>query len=452
MCWSRSSWPPKSSRGAMRACCRSREHCASRSTGRSCVRAPPPRRSRARSSRCSTGSRSFPQAQRRVPLPDTGGKATDMAANTIDRGRLRRLTDVRPERGRVLSVFLNLDPTEFATPPARATAITSVLNDAAQKIERCDNLDHDEHEWLRQDLERVRGALTGSGLASNGTRAVAVYACRPEDLLEVVALRTPIESRVVVDRTPAVEPLVAEAEGERWVVALVNRRNARIFRGAGGEVQETDRIEDLVFSQHDQGGWSQARYQRGIEKEKDDHLDHVAELLFDIYKREGFDRLLVGAPEELVGVFEDRLHPYLRERCVGRLHLDVENASIDDVREAVAEALEGWEIRQEREALDRLIEGVGRSTRAAAGLADVLSALNEARVDTLLVADSFRAPGVRDADLGLLYPTDDGVPEGDRIERVDDVVEPAVEKAIEQSARVLRVSHHDDLGPLGGIG
>src|SRR3954470_22359931 len=192
MCWSRSSWPSTSTRCVTRACCRSRERCASRSTGRPCVRAPAPRRSRARSSRCSTGSRSFPQAQRRVPLPDTGGKATDMAANTIDRGRLRRLTDVRPERGRVLSVFLNLDPAQFATPPARATAITSVLNDAAHRIERCEGLEHDEHEWLRAGLERVRERLGDSDLASNGTRAVAVYACAPEDLLEVVALRRPL--------------------------------------------------------------------------------------------------------------------------------------------------------------------------------------------------------------------------------------------------------------------
>jgi peptide chain release factor subunit 1 len=121
------------------------------------------------------------------------------------------------------------------------------------------------------------------------------------------------------------------------------------------------------------------------------------------------------------------------------------------VRAAVAEALDRYQARQEREALDRLIEGVGRSTRAAAGLANVLSALNEARVDTLLVAESFHAPGVRDPDLGLLYASGDGAP-GERVEPVEDVVEPAVEKAIEQSARVLRVSHHDDLGPLGGIG
>ena len=307
-----------------------------------------------------------------------------MAANTIDRGRLRRLADVRPERGRVLSLFLNLDPAEFATPPARASAITSILHDAAHKIEACEGLDHDEQEWLRADLERVRSELSATGIAENGTRAVAVYACAPEGLLEVVALRRPIASRVCVDRTPAVEPLVAEADGERWAVLLVNRRSARIFRGTAGDV-------------------------------------------------------------------ERHLHAYLRERIAGRLHLDVENSGIEDVRQAVAEALDADQAAQEREALDRLAAGVGRGTRGACGLADVLAALNEARVDTLLVAEGFSAAGRRDTELDLLY-AEDAVPPGRPTERVDDVVEAAVEKALDQSSRVLRVSHHPDLGPLGGIG
>jgi peptide chain release factor subunit 1 len=374
-----------------------------------------------------------------------------MAVSTIDRGRLRRLADVRPDRGRVLSVFLNLDPAEFATPPARASAITSVLSEAGQRIEACEGLDHDEHMWLREDLERVRSALGDGGLASNGTRAVAVYACAPEELLEVVPLRRPVDTHVVVDRSPAVEPLVAEADGERWVIVLANRRSARIFQGSGHDVEETDRIEDDVHSQHDQGGWSQARYQRGVEKEKDDHLTHVADVLFRIYKLQGFDRLLVGALEELVGDFEQRLHPYLQERIVGRLHLDVENSSVDDVRAAAAEALEAHAERVEREALDRLMEGVGRGTRGAAGLADVLVALDEARVECLLVAEGFSASGVRDTQTGLLY-AEGAAPPGVRLEPVEDVVEAAVEKAIEQSARVLRISRHDDLGPLGGIG
>ena len=374
-----------------------------------------------------------------------------MAANTITRTSLRRLADVRPERGRVLSVFLDLDPAEFATPAARSTAITSVLTQAAHRVEEADGLEQDERAALKADVERVREALTSDDIASNGTRAVAVYACGLIDLLEVVRLHRRVDLAVVLDRTPYLEPLVADAGEERWCVVLVNRRNARFFVTAGGTLTETDRVEDDVHSQHDQGGWSQARYQRGVEKEKDDHLVHVAEIAFDRYKQEGFDRLLVGAPDELVRELEQKLHPYLRERITGRLHLDVENSGIEDVRRAAETAIEDWRRRCEREALDRLVEGVGRGGKGAAGIAAVLQALNEARVEMLLLSDGFRSPGGRDAATGMLYPGDEG-PDGQELEHSENVIEHAVEKAIEQSAKVIKVRHHDDLGPLGGIG
>jgi peptide subunit release factor 1 (eRF1) len=374
-----------------------------------------------------------------------------MAANTITRSRLRRLADVRPERGRVLSVFLNLDPAEIPTPAARATAITSVTTAAAHKVEQAEGLERDEREALKADVERVREALTTSDITGNGARAVAVFACKQENLLEIVSLRHPIESRVVLERRPFVEPLAKVSDEERWCVVLANRRSARFFVGDGNGLEETDRVEDDVHRQHDQGGWSQANYQRSVEKEKDDHLAHVADVAFGAYKHRGFDRLLVGAPEELVGELEQRLHPYLRERIAGRVQLDVENAPLEDVRAAAGKAIADWTRRCEREALDRLIEGVGRGGRGAAGLADVLGALNESRVDTLLLAESFHSAGLRDAETGLLYADDGGTPDRE-LERCEDIVEPAIEKAIEQSARVIAVRHHDDLGPLGGIG
>ena len=106
----------------------------------------------------------------------------------------------------------------------------------------------------------------------------------------VVRITRPVESTVVLDRSPYLES--AEARGARCVL-LLDRRNARFFVGDGGGLEETDRVEDDVHSQHDQGGWSQARYQRGVEEGR--HLVHVAEVAFGAYKERGFDRLLVGA-------------------------------------------------------------------------------------------------------------------------------------------------------------
>src|SRR5918995_6080441 len=165
-----------------------------------------------------------------------------MAANTITRGRLRRLAELRPERGRVLSVFFNLDPSEFATPAARSTEVNSVVTAAAHKVDQAEGIDHEERQALRADVERVREVLRGSGVASNGTHGVAVFACGPEGLLEVVRLPHPIESRAIVDDRPCVEPLVRGGASGRWSMLLVNRRTARIFLGAADGLEETDRI------------------------------------------------------------------------------------------------------------------------------------------------------------------------------------------------------------------
>ncbi len=347
-----------------------------------------------------------------------------MAADTITRGRLRRLAELRPHSGRVLSVFFNLDPSEFATPAARATEVNSVLTAAAHKVEALEGLEHAEHVALREDVERVRGVLTGSGVATNSTHGLAVFACGPAGVLEVVRLSHPIESRAVVEDHACVEPLVRAGTEQRWAVLLVNRKTARIFTGTAEGLEEVDQIQGDTHRQHDQGGWSQANYQRSVEQEKLTHLGHALDTLFARFRRLPFDHLLVGAPDEMTGEVRERLHPYLRERVAGKLHLDVENSTPEEVRAAAAPVVDEHVAAAEREALDRMHQGVGRGDRGVSGVAPTMAALAEARVEILLLAEDFDAPEL----------------------------DEALEKAITQSAQVLIVRHHEDLVMHGGIG
>ncbi len=338
-------------------------------------------------------------------------------ADTLTRTRLRQLAEFAPDHGRVLSVYLNLDPSEFATPPARASAITSVMNDAQHKIEEANgDLPHADKMALRADVDAVREVLQQPGIADDGTCAVAVFACGPAGLLETVRVGRPLESRVVIDDTPFIQPLTRALVGGLWCVLLANRRIARIFTGTPEQLEETDRIEDSVHSQHKQGGWSQARYQRSVEEEVRDHLTHTAAVVFELFRREGFEHLLIGAPEETVGDLERKLHPYLKERLAGHVRVSVEGSSAEEVRAEASRGIEEHERRRERELLDRLEHGLGAGGRAAAGNDEVLRCLDEARVDTLLLAEGFRASGV---------------------------AERATEKALETSAEVVVIRHHD---------
>lgn len=374
-----------------------------------------------------------------------------MAVNTLTRADLRALTDARPERGRVLSVFLNLDPTEFASAAARSTAINSVLNEAEREIGQLEGLEHDELIGLREDLEKVRAELSRDGLADEGTQGIAIYACSLGTLFEVLHLPHPVRTRAVIERTPYLEPLLVPGPQETWGILLVNRRMARIFRGAGAALRETDRFEDDVHSQHNQGGWSQARFQRGVEKEVEDHIKHVADVLFDAHKHEPFDRLLIGTPEEMLPDVERALHPYLRERMRGRLSLDVEHSTADDVRRVAGEAIEEHRAAHERQLIERLTQNLARNVRAASGLDDVCAALNEARVEVLFVADGMREPGLRDPLTGTIAREGSSLPGGAAGEPVENLFEDAMEKAVEQSADILVVRDPEALVEHGGI-
>jgi hypothetical protein len=365
-----------------------------------------------------------------------------MQVVALDREELRRLAEIQLDRPVVLSLYLNLDPAQFATPPARATAVRSLLDEADRSVRDLpEEWPHDQRMEARANVERATEVL-GGDLPTEGAQALALFIAESADLVELLKLPRPLPNRVAIGRSPVVAPLVRVARRERWCVALVNCRDARIFRGSPSDLREVEQIHDLVFGQHDQGGWSQARYQRGIEKEKDDHLRNTAEALMRHFKQHPFERLIVGGPREVVADFESKLHRYLSERLAGRIDVDVEHSNADHVLEAAQPLLEELDDRRETEALERLGDG----NRAVLGLDQVLEALNERRVETLVAAERYSAEGTRCPSCGWLGPAGvERCPVDDtELERLDDLTEAAIELTLQQSADILELSRHSD--------
>src|SRR3954466_2627336 len=319
-----------------------------------------------------------------------------MQTNELRPDRLRELAVLRPDGARVLSVFLNLDPASFAEPPARASEIRSIV-DELRRLARAqgDDVKHAAKLALRADLDRVEEFL--AGFSPKGAHGLVIYACGPADLFEVIRLPRPIPSRAVIDDSPFIEPLAGLVGLGSWFTVLVNRHTGRMFLGDRERLDEIDVVTDQVHGQHKQGGWSQARYQRSVDEDVQDHLRNVAEAAFVHFKRAPFDHLLLGGPAETLADFEPKLHAYLQQRIAGRIDIDVENTNADDVLAAAASRIAEFEHARERSALDRLREGVATGGRAVGGLEEVLEALNERRVACLLLASDFDAPGGRRA-------------------------------------------------------
>ena len=374
-----------------------------------------------------------------------------MQSSDVTQERLQRLATYEPADGsRVLSLYLNLDPhANLHAAENRRTAVNSLLDEAARAVEGEEGLDHAAHMALREDVNRAREELETNlddGWAE-GAHALALFVCGPHDVFEVLRLPRPVDSRVTIADRPAIEPLAEVGPAEHWVVLLLDGNDARLLEGFG------DRLEEVAHESSDHrnrtatGGMSAQRYERSVGMEENEFLRGVAGMLEEADRRRPYARIFIGTSERIFSVFTDALSKPLRERVTGRFDVGADWESVQSVRERLEPLLQIDESHRERDALDR----VGAS--GVWGIVDVLPALYERRVATLLLEPGLEHPGVvcprcrwALAEERGTYPVD-----GETMAPHPNLVEWAVEFAVEQGADVLPVRRHDDLSDRDGI-
>lgn len=363
----------------------------------------------------------------------------------------RRLIEYRGEH-RVVSLYLDLDPERFATGPARASQIRSLLDEGNRIVDTLDGLGHEDKVALREDLKRIDAFLSSPDAPFKGARSLALFCSGPDDLFEVVQLARPVSARVVIEPTPHVEPMIVALQTRQWLVALINRRTARLLVGSPERLSERERREDNVRGQAEVGGWSQANYERSAEEEALNHLRGVAETVNRRWRAERFDRVALGGPQEVVARFEELLSDEVRSHLVPeKVDVDITSATEAQVRAAVEAIVTADERRSETEALERLSDALGMG-RGVMGIDDTLQALNERRVQILLLSPTFDGRARRCPTCGMLVEEDTRrcPADGTNTEEVEHVREAAVEAAIAQDAEIMVMRHHDDQ-PRHGI-
>lgn len=325
---------------------------------------------------------------------------------------LRRLGALRPQVP-VLSLFLDLNPTDFGTQRARRSAYTSLLDEAHKRVEQYAD-GHDAKVSLRADLERAQAFL--NDYQPKRGRGLAIFAASAAGLFEAYTLPRAPQTHVAIGDSPYVVPLFEAADPRDWLIVVVDARHARFLHGNPDRVEEFEYVEDRIAGQHE--GQSTSDHQRWVEREIDNHLKKASGELDRQLAAGRFERVVVGGSPEVAPRFVDRfMSSRAREKFAGRFDVEVPDTIADDIRAAATACFDDDERRREREVLERLAERLGRGERAAAGIADVCAMLEQARVETLLYDDGFDAPD-------------------------PSVLETVIEDAAAQSAAVLPLRHH----------
>ena len=371
-------------------------------------------------------------------------------AETVTWQLLRELAGFRAENGCAISLYLNLDPSEVPTAGDAQSRMNALLNQA-EKIDRKD-LTHAQRAGLEADLQRIARWFDDE-FDRGGSRGLAVFVAGLDNYWSTIQLSDTVPDRVKIGRDLHLAPLVpAVARADGTIVAVVGREQGQLYRLRGGRLVEIAEHFDEQPGQHDQGGWSQARYQRHIEKLVQDHLKGVAEELDRSRRQLHSPKVVLVCSDEMRSEFTEELPPAARDALVGWTQAR-SNANPTELLAAVTPVLDQAQARDEAEAIARWREEAGRNGRATAGWERTLEAASDGRVDLLLFQQGADRPAWRCPACGRAAVSAGSCPlDGTQLEPVDGGLDLAVHQTLAHGGSVWAIRHHEDLAPVEGIG
>ncbi len=372
---------------------------------------------------------------------------------TITDAVLRDLAGFTSERAPVTSCYLDVDGRRYIRAQDVEPHLDDLLRRGRRRMAANDGHDKAATASVDADLRRISDYVRG-GIDRSSTRGLAMFSCSADGFWQVVPLAVSVPNVIVVNATPHIRVLESVVDQYlRFAVLLVDRQRARIFLFEQGQLVEKHEHFDQLPRHDDDGGQMDRDHLAGhTQAAAAHHVRRAAQAAFAAYQEHPFDHLVLGTPDAMGRELERELHPWLRERIAARVSIPVA-ARDDEIVQAALEVEAGVERAREAALVERLRQAVGAGSGAAVGLADVLTALVARRVETLLVSEGYEAPGWRCRACGYVGVRGRGCPlcSAD-MHQVDDVVEEAVEEALNQSCRLAICRANPDLDVLGRIG
>lgn len=298
-------------------------------------------------------------------------------------------------------------------------------------------------EWLRDEF-------------TEENRGVAIYTELGGDWFQAFQFPVPVANRLILGDRPSVGPLAQVIRSYHHTgVVLLDREHVRILSVYLGTLLEEIEVRgEPLPTKHDiqAGGYSQPRFQRRKLEEMRQFFREFSKEVEEFDRRYHPDDLVILGTEENIGRFREFLPDRLLQKVVytGPMPVDV---STDEVLNRLSPHLEELRERESQEILQLVRDRVRQDYLATAGFQSTLTALQEGKVDTLVIGQGEDRDGARCTQCGFVFagevrtcpydgsPTEGGV----------DVVEEAIRMAQVQSAEIQFVDP-SEVRDLRGVG
>ena len=308
---------------------------------------------------------------------------------------------------------------------------------------------------LHADLDRVLDLATN--LRGNA-RGRAVFACSAQNFWKEYELPPHLGgTQIYLQPQFQLKPLAALLGAQPALcVVMLDRQRARFFDLRLDVLREHGAIVHMLSrsaSSYGYNGYEAGHAERRVSEEALQHFKAVSERLRTDFERGAWERLIVGCHDVNWPEFESHLHPYVKQRLIGRFPADVASVSSEEIRDHAGALLNHWITERAATKVSEALEFAKGNGRGVAGLRRVLQALETGEVQTIFLTENYSARAVECPHCGHLdaHLVASCVACGRRTHELTDVCDAIIPIAIRRNIELFYLKEHEGLDRAGNI-
>ena len=318
----------------------------------------------------------------------------------MTRDEIRELAAFQADESKgacALSFYLQPDPPQDRSHRREAIVAKDVVKQALKSAAAIGK-----NGSLHADLDRVLDLATN--LRGNA-RGRAVFACSAQNFWKEFELPPLLgTTHIYLQSRFQLKPLAALLGAQPALcVAMVDRQRARFFDLRLDDLCERGGLVHFLprtAASYGYHGYDAGHAERHVAEEALQHFKAVAERLRTEYEKGAWERLIVGCHDVNWPELEPQLHPYVKQRLIGRFSADVASVSNEEIRDHANAMLNHWIAERARTKASEAIDLAKSNGRGVTGLRRVLQALETGEVQSILLGENYSARAVECSNCG----------------------------------------------------
>jgi peptide chain release factor subunit 1 len=344
----------------------------------------------------------------------------------------------------VLSLYINVDPTRQTNDEYRLALrhLLKSVNGTAlpEDVTQIETYFDHEYDW--------------SG------RSVALFSAQKSDFWRAYPLALPLANYIHIGHKPYIAPLMAvwDTYGS-YGVALIDRLGVKLMVYQMGELMEVEGTmgEEVRSVKTGRGssmvghrGGSEGHTARRVAEVIRRNVKESAAMAASVFAASQCKQILIGGADEVANEFMAALPAPWPDRVAGTFAAAIDTPE-DQLREITLSILAENARRREHELADKVITAAAKGANGVARLDDTLSAARDGRIQMLLVAEGYEAPGYRCNQCG--YVTTQELQPcpfcGGTFTHISHAVEAMIEQIVAQGSEIRIINDHAQLKEAG---